>query len=375
MARKKPKSPFPYFGGKSAVAPLVWQWLGDVDNFIEPFFGSGAVLLGRPHSPRVETANDADTYLANFWRATQHDPEAVAFHADYPVNEADMHARHRYLVLGGPAAEFRKRMRTDPDYYDARFAGWWCWGLCLWIGAGWCVEPDKPTGHGVLSNGPAGGSGKRSVILGGGKGQLGHGVHAKGKLWQKQPHISDPNGQGVHAAHRPQLADAYARGRGVHANDEAGTCAERQVWLLEWFGRLRDRFRTVRVCCGDWLRVCDSESVTTRLGTTGIFFDPPYGLGADRDKSIYATDSLTVAADVRQYCLERGGDPRMRIVLAGYEGEGHDILEQHGWTVEAWQAQGGYGNRSEKGKENAKKERLWISPHCLVQRGLFDDRP
>lgn len=27
------KAPFPYFGGKSAVAPLVWKYLGDVDNY------------------------------------------------------------------------------------------------------------------------------------------------------------------------------------------------------------------------------------------------------------------------------------------------------------------------------------------------------
>ena len=143
----------------------------------------------------------------------------------------------------------------------------------------------------------------------------------------------------------------------------AGTCAQRRAWLVEWFGRLRDRLRTVRVCCGDWLRVCDSESVTTRLGVTGIFFDPPYGAKAQRNANLYATDSLTVADDVRAYCLERGGDPRMRIVLAGYAGE-HEELERHGWGVIEWQAQGGYGNRSAQGKENAKKERLWFSPHC-----------
>lgn len=35
------KDPFPYFGGKSRVAPLVWQRLGNPINYIEPFFGSG----------------------------------------------------------------------------------------------------------------------------------------------------------------------------------------------------------------------------------------------------------------------------------------------------------------------------------------------
>lgn len=36
------KSPYPYFGGKSRVAHLVWDRFGDVPNYVEPFFGSGA---------------------------------------------------------------------------------------------------------------------------------------------------------------------------------------------------------------------------------------------------------------------------------------------------------------------------------------------
>ena len=41
------KAPFPYFGGKTAVAPVVWAALGQPKHYIEPFFGSGAVLLAR----------------------------------------------------------------------------------------------------------------------------------------------------------------------------------------------------------------------------------------------------------------------------------------------------------------------------------------
>ena len=44
------KAPFPYFGGKSRAAPLIWEALGDVPNYVEPFFGSWRVLLGRPHA-------------------------------------------------------------------------------------------------------------------------------------------------------------------------------------------------------------------------------------------------------------------------------------------------------------------------------------
>lgn len=334
---EKLKAPFPWFGGKSAIAKLVWNRLGDVDNMIEPFAGSLAFLLARPHPPRIETVNDLDCYVSNFWRATQHAPEAVAEHADWPVNEADLHARHKWLVLSPDAAEFRQKMRSDPHFFDPKFAGWWCWGLCCWIGSGWCQTPESAE-------------------------------------WQQKPRMGDA-GLGVHRdvddTHRPQLADAYSLGRGVNAGSPGDQCSQRRAWLVDWFSRLRDRLRVVRVCCGNWSRVCSSESVTTRLGITGVFLDPPYGAKANRDSKLYSTDSLTVADEVRAWCLEWGTNTKMRIALCGYAGE-HEELESHGWQVLAWKAQGGYGNRSEQGKANAAKERIWFSPHCLQEATLFD---
>lgn len=402
------KAPFPYFGGKRKVAGMIWERLGDVSNFIEPFCGSAAVLLSRPHEPQIETVNDLDCMVANFWRATSADPEAVAAHADHPVNEADLHARHRWLVLSEDAAEFRRRMRTDPHFFDAKVAGWWCWGACCWIGSGWCSAqaaesdqpPRSPQQNGSCSGGNWGGvlkgpSEQLPKLAGGGKKTAttsygGSHVHADripDLADGKRPLLGMPNdegqrgtsGRGVHApgpsdAHRPQLADAFSRGRGVHGNDSAGTCEQRRAWLVDWFSRLRDRLRTVRVCCGHWLRVCDSPSVTTRLGLTGVFLDPPYAKTradgtANRSAELYANDRAqdvdALVAEVRAWCLERGGDPLMRICLAGYEGEGHEALETAGWRVVAWKAAGGYGNRTEAGKANAARERLWFSPHCL----------
>jgi hypothetical protein len=239
------KTPWPYFGGKSRVADIVWARLGDVDNFIEPFCGSAAVLLRRPHPSRIETINDADCMVANFWRATQHNPERVAEFADGPVNEADLHARHKWLVLSDEAKTFRKRMRSEPDYYDPKFAGWWCWGLCCWIGGGWCTtnaagddafSPNTtpalagsdgaglgvvraPAGErrckltggspgsgalgtGVHSNGPdAALSPGRKPRIDGGANQAGHGIHAKGELTIQLPYIAGlhgDTGRGLH---------------------------------------------------------------------------------------------------------------------------------------------------------------------------------
>lgn len=135
------KAPFPWFGGKSRAAPLVWEALGDVENYVEPFAGSLAVLLGRPHAPHVETVNDLDCYLANFWRSVQADPKAVAKWAAGPVHEADLHARHAWLKA---QIDFRERMFVDPSYFDAQIAGWWVWGCCAWVGDGWMRSASRP---------------------------------------------------------------------------------------------------------------------------------------------------------------------------------------------------------------------------------------
>ena len=91
-------APFPYFGGKSRCISLTWPRFGAVHNYVEPFAGSAAMLLGRPEPfEGTETLNDADGMVANFWRAIEHDPEGVCDAADNPVNEADLHARHAWL--------------------------------------------------------------------------------------------------------------------------------------------------------------------------------------------------------------------------------------------------------------------------------------
>ena len=156
MATTEPlRAPFPWFGGKSRAAALIWSRLGDVTNYVEPFAGSLAVLLSRPTPAGTETVNDLDCYLANFWRALGADPDGVARWATGPVNEADLHARHRWLV---GQADFRERMKSDPDYFDPKIAGWWVWGQCCWIGTGWCLAAQRSAppqrGHGSASEDP-----------------------------------------------------------------------------------------------------------------------------------------------------------------------------------------------------------------------------
>ena len=328
------KAPFPWFGGKSTVADLVWPRFGNCPNYVEPFFGSGAVLLGRPHAPKVETVNDLDGLVANFWRAIQYDPEETARWADNPVNEADLHARHMWIVQR--LETHQARMMADPDYFDARMAGYWVYGMCSWIGSGfasgngpWILEEDA---EGVLTL-----------------------VDSR-----KLPHLGDA-GMGIKRK-LPHLG----RGRGINRKREG---------IQEWFLELAGRLRNVRVCCGDWKRVM-GESVTTVHGMTAVFLDPPYGVEDRAD--LYRQESFSVAREVTEWCLANGANPLLRIALCGYEGETHHALEDAGWSVITWKARGGYGSQGDdtRGRENSVRERIWFSPACIVEkRGLFDDAP
>jgi D12 class N6 adenine-specific DNA methyltransferase len=344
------KLPFPWFGGKSSVASLVWERFGNVQNYVEPFFGSGAVLLNRPHAPSTETVNDLDCLVANFWRALRHDPGAVAEHADNPVNEADQHARHLWLCS---QVEFRERMKTEPEFYDTKIAGWWVWGQCIWIGAGWC---SRQLPH--LGDAGTGVHRKLPHLGDAGKGlnrQLPHLGDAGKGLNRQLPHLGNA-GKGLNRQ-LPHLGDA---GTGNIASDL--TLGTRRGQLLAYMRELAERLRSVRVCCGDWTRVC-GPSVTVKHGITGVFLDPPYADEAERTSNLYSQDSGDVAHAVREWAIEQGADPRARIALCGYEGE-HAMPDA--WECVRWKARGGYGSQGDNaGRENSARERIWFSPYCL----------
>jgi DNA adenine methylase len=338
VSQREPlRAPFPWFGGKRDVAEIIWQRLGDVPNYVEPFFGSGAVMLARPHQPKTETINDMDHYVANFWRAVQADPESVARHADWPVNETDLHARHYWLITEGK--QRLAPLMLTPDGFCSQVAGWWLWGTCSWIGSGFC------SGRGPWQPGAAG-----WCKAGDDEGDAGRGIN------RQLPHLGNA-GRGINRQ-RPHLGNAG-----------------RDQFIAEWLQALAARLDRVRVCCGDWSRVT-GPSVTYRHGLTGVFLDPPYADTADRTADLYATDSLDVAHDVRRWAIEEGRNPLMRICLAGYEGE-HAMPDD--WEAVEWKTQGGFGNQSDTedgGRLNATKERLWFSPACLkveeAQRSLFE---
>jgi len=322
------KPPAPYYGSKTRAATVVWGALGrDVGNYVEPFCGMASCLLARPEPARrvVETINDVYAMIPNVWRAIREDPGGVAYWCDQPVFEADLHAVHRWL-LEQATEDWVDRIRTDPEFFDAKIAGRWLWGKSAWLGSGWCRDVH-------IRRKPAlGGQGTRS--------KTGVGVHSAGM----RPPKSKPCLRGG-GTQKPGLG----HGQGVHAMDV-------RDGLREYFDRLSNRLRYVRATCGDWRRVL-TPAVTVSHGTTGVLLDPPYAEDTGRKMGLYAKDEGAISEAVREWALEHGEDARYRIVLCGLEGE-HEMPES--WTCVQWVPRTNFRNRG--------RERLWLSPHCLVRR-------
>ena len=382
------RAPFPWFGGKSRAAHLVWPRFGNVRTYVEPFFGSGAIALARElelgrlgigwaPGDTIETVNDADPYVTNFWRATALFCDQVAVIADYPVMEADLHARHQWLV---DQVDFRERIFADPEYFDVKVAGWWVWGLSCWIGAGWCCfDGSTRWGHTGEPNLPAVDGGKigkgvhkkRPVV---GSDNLGRGVHRQlprahalggigvhgHRVGKKMPNISNHGGRmmGV-VGKRPHLGGTGG-GTGVH-----GAAARSR--LIPRFRALRERLRPMRFVCGDFERITGKSVVLPDHGFGGLFLDPPYPSNADRHEDLYSVDCGEVAHRAHAVALEWGKHPRIRVAFCGYEGT-HDFPDD--WEEVAWHSSGGYGGgQGGRGERNRERERIYFSPACLHPAG------
>lgn len=330
-----PKLPAPYFGAKTLIADEVWRRFGDVANYVEPFGGSLAVLLNRPDShhwwDRIETAGDFSGLVVNFHRAAAADPAAVAAHASWPVTEADLTARHLYLVRYEPA--LAESLCADPDFFDAQAAGWWVWGLSAWVGGEWCsgLGPFKP---------------------------------------------GDPDGPGVYRK-TPMVHGSHA-GRGIHRKLSGAVSAETVsaaalAQIEEQLVALSNRLRRVRLVCGDWERIVASAATPPAGKRTGVFLDPPYDL-SERRGNLYgpgdaAADGPGVWERARQWALARGGDEQLRIAYCSYStSEEDEMFRRVGWSEHRWTAQGGYGLQAgNAARDNRKREVIWFSPGCLAQ--------
>ena len=349
------KAPFPWFGGKSSVAAEIWQRLGSPKQYIEPFCGSAAMLLAAPAPASLEVIGDANCYVANFWRALKHQPDAVTVWQDYPVSHIDLYARHRWLTEPARVSDLRAKL-TDADWPgDAKIAGWWLWGQCCWIGSGWC-DPDR----GQRGEGSAGDDGCGQIPH---AGNAGRGVQATtlGKI----PHAGNA-GRGVQATTLgkiPHLADA---GLGVMKSSLAGhgqipfmssSGMGAQGMVREWMHALATRLERVRIVHGDWSRCLNHHYGGN---DTAVFLDPPY----------LAFEKLYSGAEAKEPCAAQVAawardHQHLRVVLCGHRGD----YDMPGWSTLDWSR----GRLTYGGAKTTDAECLWFSPACHAagQRDLF----
>lgn len=70
------KPPFAYYGAKVTIAERIVALLPPHEHYVEPFAGSLAVLLAKP-PVKLETVNDLDRELVNFWHILREDRQRL----------------------------------------------------------------------------------------------------------------------------------------------------------------------------------------------------------------------------------------------------------------------------------------------------------
>ena len=392
-------APFPYYGGKARWADAIWERFGAPDVYVEPFAGSLAVLLANPSPAKREVVCDNDGMICNFWRAVAADPEMVARHADYPTIHQDLTARHAWLRAW--RAENADRLSQDPEFFDARAAGWWVWGISLWIGGGWCTHSYNRRPN-ISASSPTGGPGisvqrrdKSPMTRGASWG--GAGVSAQRDRYpggDKRPRINDDLGGRGCSAQRDKMpaltGSRVSISRGVTRDQIPHVCSDhrggaavtaqalRTGALIDWFEALAARLKRVIVLNRDWTAaltpsvLADTPSGPGAAINRCILLDPPYLTEKRQSEGkehggLYPSDfdgtSDDTATAAFKWAVENG--ERFRIAYFCHEG---DFDAPSGWISETRRFKG--HNRSVANTRDC----VMFSPACEARQGNLFER-
>lgn len=90
------KPPFPYYGAKARLAPLLARLLPAHRVYVEPFAGSAAVLFAKEPSPH-EVINDLDGNVTTFFRCLRERPDELI-----RAIRLTPYARDEFAAAAGP---------------------------------------------------------------------------------------------------------------------------------------------------------------------------------------------------------------------------------------------------------------------------------
>ena len=349
-------APFPVVRRETALGGSHPDSLWHVDVYAEPFAGSLAVLLASaPH--KRDVVCDTDGGICNFWRALAADPDAVAHWADWPTIHDDLTARHRYLVRW--VIEHADELRNDPEYYDAKVAGWWVWGISIWIGGGWCQPNYRKQSRPGPNPEVCSDHGRSSAEL----------TPAR----RVPDRWTDVSAQRVWARGTRRISDsADRRGAIPKIDSDHRSRPDKGARLRPWLHELAARLKGVIVLNRSWeSAVTPSVLAQTDSGShppVGILLDPPYTTEG-RDAAVYGSPMLTarVMRWPRQaWTWAQAHGDRYRIAYCCHEG---DVAVPDVWTSET---QSFSGIRTATRRED-RRDQILFSPACLPddQRRLF----
>ena len=250
--------------------------------YVEPFFGSGAILLDSPTVHVREVVCDTDGHICNFWRAMRSNPDQVAYYAHWPTVHQDLQARQHYLMQW--AIDNKTKLETDPHYFDSKAAGYYAWGLSNWIGGRYTIQVSKQI-----------------------------------------PYTSS------------NLA-----GQGVQVNRKSMESAEGNFDgkpLQEWFRALAKRLQKVVVLNRDFMsaltpQMLGGNSTNITKARVQVFLDPPYRQDKGRDEhKLYASDVANESTDIatRAYKWAIDNGDKYAIGYCMHEG---DFTVPSGWDKE-----------------------------------------
>lgn len=310
---------YPYWGCKQKCTDIIWDRLGKVDVFIDPFMGSNIVALRNPYYTHLkqEIINDHNGYLINFWRSIKFDPARTAFYADFPSSHIQLTANHK--ILHSRFNDLPELLKADPFYYDPVCAGLWAYTMCESIDLGRDLHIGKPNYSSIPNVGSIKGLAMRRTLT---------------------PHNKDIENEWKLTGQR----------------------------MYEWFRLISDRFKVASVLCKDWKELYSATLTGQKVSNptpnriTGIFFDPPYGT-KNLESNKYLDDSSDIASEVQEVAIELGENPRNRVCIAGYE---KDYEMPDNWEKVIWKYS---QNRFSYREVNySRTECLWFSPYCIRPR-------
>lgn len=108
---------FGWYGGKFSHLDWLLPLLPTAHHYCEPFAGSGAVLLNRDPAP-VETYNDIDGEVVNFFRVLRDDPELLA----RQIGLTPFSREEFYHAVGKPTGKLTDLERARRFFVRARQA-------------------------------------------------------------------------------------------------------------------------------------------------------------------------------------------------------------------------------------------------------------